>query len=134
MFESRDPLFSLRSTINSKLPRSLRQLRAGLFSDHVLGVPIWPVRVSLAGAFLMFAVSCLRPPKRARQIARRTEHRCCGIDPARKTRRDFLEQPAVPVWIFERGKRVVRTALRVAPGAAWMLQSVVEGAAGEVNA
>src|SRR5205823_12074587 len=88
-------------SLNSQLLHSLRQLRAGLLRDHILGVPIRPVRVSLAGPFFVLAVRCLRPPKRARQIARRTEHRCCGIDPARKTRRDFLEQPAVPVRIFE---------------------------------
>ena len=32
----------------------------------------------------MLAVSGLRPPKRARQIAHRTKRRCRGIDPARK--------------------------------------------------
>ena len=44
--------------------------------------------------------------------------------------RDLLEQPAVPVWILERGKRVIGTTLRVAPADARVLHGVVEGAAG----
>src|SRR5207245_6843083 len=95
--------FSQPSTINSQLLRSLRQLRAGLLCDHVLGVPIRPVGVSLAAAFLVLAVSGLRTPKRAREIARRTEPRCCGVDATGKPRRDFLEWPAVPVRICDRG-------------------------------
>src|SRR5207248_140812 len=93
--------FSQPSTINSQLLRSLRQLRAGLLCDHVLGIPIRPVGVSLAGAFLVLAVSGLRTPKRAREIARRTERRCCGVDPTGKPRCDLLEQPAVAVRIAE---------------------------------
>ncbi len=52
---------------------------------------------------------------------------------AGKPRLDLLEQPAVPVRILERGKRVVGTTLRVAPADAWVLHGVVEGAAGIVE-
>src|SRR6266513_4104496 len=54
--------FSQPSTINSQLLRSLRQLCAGLLGNHVLRVPIGPVGVSLAGTFLVLAVSGLRAP------------------------------------------------------------------------
>ena len=52
---------------------------------------------------------------------------------AGKPRLDLLEQPAVPVRILERGKRVVGTTFRVAPADAWVLHGVVEGAAGVVE-
>ena len=52
---------------------------------------------------------------------------------AGKPRLDLLEQPAVPIRILERGKRVVGTTLRVAPADAWVLHDVVEGAAGVVE-
>ena len=52
---------------------SLRQLLAGLLRHHILGVPVGPVRVALAGALLVLAVGGLRTPKRARQIARGAE-------------------------------------------------------------
>src|SRR5437773_510183 len=52
---------------------------------------------------------------------------------AGKSRRDLLEQPAVPVWILKRGKRVVGTTLRIAPADARVLYGVVEGAAGVVE-
>src|SRR5205814_6993566 len=52
---------------------------------------------------------------------------------AGKTRCDLLKQPAVPIWILERGKREVGTALRVAPAHARILHGVVEGAAGIVE-
>src|SRR5262245_55852320 len=52
---------------------------------------------------------------------------------AGKTRRDLLEQPAVPVWILKRGEREVGTTLRVAPSNARVLHGVVEGAAGVVE-
>src|SRR5437764_3452019 len=43
---------------------------------------------------------------------------------------DLLEQPFIPVRIFERGKRVVGTTLRISPGAAWVFRGVVEHAVG----
>jgi hypothetical protein len=101
----------------------LRQFRAGLLGDHVLGVPIRPVHVSFAGAFLMLTMRDLRAPKRARQIDRGTECRRRGIDPPGKSRRDFLQQPAVSVWILKRGKREVGTTLGVAPSDAVSPQS-----------
>src|SRR5918996_4136029 len=52
---------------------------------------------------------------------------------AGKSRRDLLEQPAVPVWILERGKREVGTTFRVAPRHARVLHGIVEGAAGVVE-
>ncbi len=36
--------------------RLRRELRPGLLRDHVLGVPVGPVRVGLADALLVFAV------------------------------------------------------------------------------
>src|SRR5262245_52788322 len=50
-----------------------------------------------------------------------------------KSRRDLLEQPAVPVRILERGKREVRTTLRIAAADARVLHGVVEGASGVVK-
>ncbi len=52
---------------------------------------------------------------------------------AGKTRCDLLKQPAVPIWILERGKREVGTALRVAPADARILHGVVEAAAGVMS-
>ena len=94
--------------------RFMRQLRAGLFGDHVLGVPIGPVRVALpSGAFLVLAVRGFRTPKRARQIARRSERRRRGVDPAGQPRRDLLKQPAVAVRIAERSERAVAATLGI---------------------
>jgi hypothetical protein len=104
-----------------------------LLGDDVLGVPIWPVRVSLAGAFFVFTVTGLCTSKRVRQIAHRIERRRRGIDSAWKAGRDFLEQPAVSVGIFERNKRIVGATLRVAPGDARLLQRVIKWAAGLVE-
>src|ERR1700674_3224634 len=47
-----------------------------------------------------------------------------------KPRRDFLEQPTVPVRILARGERKVGTAFRVVPGDARVLRGVVERPAG----
>ena len=88
---------------------------------------------SLGRASLVLAVSSFRTPKRARQIAHRIEHCRRGIDSAGKAGRDFLQQPAVPVWILKRGKRAVGTTFRVAPGDARFLHSVIKWAAGVVE-
>jgi hypothetical protein len=69
----------------------LRQFSAGLFRYHVFRVPIGPVRVSFAGAFLMLTMRGFRTAKRASQIACRTERCRRRIDSAWKSRRDFLE-------------------------------------------
>jgi hypothetical protein len=66
----------------------------------------------------------------------RDVHRSCSLllpFTAGKARRDLLEQPAVPVWILERGKREVGTTFRVPPSDARVLRGVVEGAAGVVE-
>src|SRR5438552_18861368 len=52
---------------------------------------------------------------------------------AGKARRDLLEQPAVPVWILERGKREIGTTFRVAPSDARILDRVVKCATGVVE-
>src|SRR5437868_1473150 len=52
---------------------------------------------------------------------------------AGKSRHDPLEEPAVPVWILERCKRVVGTTLRVAPADARVVHGVVERAASVVK-
>ena len=55
-----------------------------------------------------------------------------GVSPHRlpfttgKSRRDFLHEPAVSVWILKRGKRVIGPTLRVAPNDARILLGVVE--------
>src|SRR5262245_4925100 len=50
-----------------------------------------------------------------------------------KPRRDLLEQPAVPVRVFERSEREVGTAFRVAPVDPRVLHGGVEGASGIVE-
>src|SRR5437764_14449820 len=50
---------------------------------------------------------------------------------AGKARRDLLTQPAVPVWILERGKREIGTTFRIAASYARVLHCIVERAAGE---
>jgi hypothetical protein len=58
-------------------------------------------------------VGGFRTPKRARQIARRTEIHRRAVDPAEQPRRDLLEQPTVAVKIAERGIRAVGTTLGI---------------------
>src|ERR1700733_11806672 len=91
----------------SRRNRLLRQLFAGLLRDHVGGVPIWPVLIAMPEALLVLAVGGLRTPKRAGKIARRGEGCRCGVDAARQSRPDLLEEPAVPIRIAERGERAV---------------------------
>jgi len=59
-----------RERCRSQQSRLLWQLCAGLLCHHVSGVPVWPIRIALAGALLMLAVGGFRAPKRARQIVR----------------------------------------------------------------
>ena len=84
-----------------------------LFRYHVGGVPIWPVLVALPGALFVLAVSGLCTSKRTRQVVCGCESRLCGVDAAWQPRRDFLEQPAVPVRIAKRGERTVAAMLGV---------------------
>src|SRR5271169_4112305 len=92
---------------------SLRQFSAGLLADHVLGVPVGPVRVGLSRSRLMLPVRSRRTPKGARQIGCRCE--CCrsGANAARQARGNFLKQPAVPVRIMKRSERAVAAMLRI---------------------
>src|SRR5437868_4938167 len=53
--------------------------------------------------------------------------------PTGQPTRDLLQEPAVPVWVLERGKRVIGTALRVSAADAWVLHRIVKGAAGVVE-
>src|ERR1700692_4518427 len=102
-----------RERHRSRRSRSLRQLFARLLRHHVGGVPVWPVRVALPGALLVLALGCPASPKRARQIVRRCEGCRRVLDATGKPRRDFLEQPAVPVRIAERGERAVAAMLGI---------------------
>src|ERR1700733_214542 len=61
----------------------------------------------------MLAVSGLRTPKGACQIARRCESRRRGIDAPRQPRRNLLKQPAVAVRVAERGEGSIAAMLRV---------------------
>src|SRR5687767_5206753 len=59
---------------------------------------------------------------------------CCRLPFAsRNPHRDLLQEPIVSIRIFERGKREVRTVLRVAPGDARVLHCVVEWTSREVE-
>src|SRR5262249_31110033 len=84
-----------------------------LLRDHVRGVPLWPVRIPLAGPGLVLTVGGLSTPKRVRQIVRGREARRPGVDATGQPRRDLLEQPPVAVWITERGERAVAATVGI---------------------
>src|SRR5437868_14691534 len=97
----------------------LLQTAAVLTGAQVGRVPVPPV------------VLGVRPLVVAMVLFRLVEQLCKGCDvhgscsrqlplAAGKPRLDLLEQPAVPVRILERGKRVVGTTLRIAPADAWV--------------
>src|SRR6185437_9680151 len=68
-----------------------RKLFAGLFCNHVRGVPLRPVRVALStGALFMLAVRRLRTPKGIGQVGHRCELCLGAVDPAGKSRRNLL--------------------------------------------
>lgn len=107
--------------------RCLLRTAAALTGAQVGRVPVPPVVLGVrllvvAVAFLRLAEEfckvCDIHGSRSRQL----------LFTAGKPRLDLLEQPAVPVRIIERGKRVVGTTLRVAPADAWVLYGVAEGA------
>ena len=102
-----------RSSGRSRRSHSFRPLLAGLLAHHVLGVPVWPVRVGLPCPRLVLPVGGRGAPKRARQIVRRREGRRRGVNATGQPRRDFLEQPAVAVRITERGERAVAAMLAI---------------------
>src|SRR5947207_8841659 len=87
---------------------------AVLTRAQVRRVPIPPVM--LAVRLFVLAVVLLRVVE---ELGKRCNvHGLCSRRlpfAAGKSRRDLLEQPAVPVWILKRGKRVVGTTLRIAP-------------------
>src|SRR6478735_12695523 len=56
--------------------RSGRQLRPGLFGDHVGGVPVGPVLVVSSGALLVFAVGGCRTDQGGDQVVVRVERVC----------------------------------------------------------
>jgi hypothetical protein len=86
---------------------SFRQFLAGLLAHHVLGVPIWPVRVGLPDALLVLAVRGRGAPKCARQVVRRGKGRRRRVDATGQPLGDFLQQPAVAVGICERNEGAV---------------------------
>ena len=90
----------------------LRQRLAGLLVDDVLGVPVWPVHIVLAGPLLVLAMRSRSASKRGREIGDRSEGRV-SLHPAGQTVSHFLQQPAVAVRIAERSVRVVASTLRI---------------------
>src|SRR5688572_27555551 len=90
----------------------VRQRLAGLLIDDVLGVPLGPVHIVLAGPLLMLAVRSRCATERGRQISGRNEGRVCR-HAAREALGDFLEQPAIAVRIAERGVRAVAATLGI---------------------
>src|ERR1700689_4232794 len=95
----------------SRRIRSFRQLFPGLLSHHVLGVPVRPVRVALPNALLVLAVSGLRTPKRARQVACGAQGSRTRFDATGVPYHDLLQVPAVAVGITEQGARAVGETL-----------------------
>lgn len=85
----------------------------GLLADHVLGVPVGPVRILLADEFLVFPMGGGCAPQRTSQIGRRSEGGRSGIGTAGEPVRDLLQQPGVSVGITEGGTREVAAPLRV---------------------
>ena len=65
----------------ASLQPSFRQLLASLLAHHVIGVPVWPVRVGLPRVRLVLTVGGRGASKRARQIVRRREGRGRGVNP-----------------------------------------------------
>src|SRR5919112_5345522 len=90
----------------------LRQRLAGLLVDNVLGVPLGPVHIGLAGPLLVLAVRSRCATERGRESSSRSEGRACLHAP-REALGDFLEQPAIAVRIAERGVRAVAAMLGI---------------------
>ena len=83
-------------------------------AHHVLGVPVGPVLVRLAGARLVLAVRGRRAPQRLGQVGRGGVRRVAG-DAAGQAGRDLLQQPAVAVRVAERGEGAVARVLGRGP-------------------
>src|SRR4029079_8407861 len=86
----------------------------GLFCNHVGGIPVGPVLVALAtGALFVLAMRGLRASKGIGQVDHRYELGLGAIDPAGKSRRDLLQQPAIAVGVAECGERGITAARRI---------------------
>src|SRR5438034_11731773 len=110
----------------------LRRTAAALTRTQIWRVPVPPVMFGVR--LLVFAVPLLRLVEEFCKHSDIDRAGSCGFPFASgKSCRDFLEKPAVPVWILKRGKREVGTTFRVAPSDARVLDSVVKGAAGVVE-
>src|SRR5271154_1957917 len=107
------------------LPRTA----AVLTRTQVGRVPVPPV---VLGVRLLVVVVVLR--RLAEKLGQGCDiHGWCARQlpfAAGSPRRDLLEQPAVPVRILKRGKRVVGTTLRVAPAPACGLPGLEAAARG----
>ena len=96
---------------------SARQLPASLLAHHIIGVPVGPVVVVLADAFLMLAMgSRPRASARGREIGRGCECRLFRVDSSGQPRGDLLEQPAIAVGIMEGRERTVASVSGIEPG------------------
>src|SRR4030095_7783617 len=86
----------------------------------------------MRGVRLLVMVVVLRRFTKEFCKARNVNGSCVHLLPfaAGKPRFNFLEQPAVPIWIFERGKREVGTTLWIATSDAWVFSGAVEWTAG----
>src|SRR5437763_6981368 len=110
----------------------LRRTATALTRTQIWRVPVPPVMFRMR--LLVFAVPLLRLVEEFCKHSDIDRSGSCGFPFAPgKACRDFLEKPAVPVWILKRGKREVGTTLRVAPSDARVLDCIVEGAAGVVE-
>ena len=92
-----------------------RKLLAALFAHHVLGVPVGPVRVGPADALLVLSVGRLGAAQCRSQVTGGVERGGGRIEAAREAIGHLLEQPAVAVGVFERGKGVVALVIRIRP-------------------
>ena len=97
----------------------MRQLGAGLFGDHVAGVPVRPVLVRFAAALLVLAVG---DGGAAHGVGEVVDGRVAGVvrvDAPGQAGGDLLEQPRVAVGVAEGCERAVARVLgrRAAGGA-----------------
>src|SRR3954464_9069466 len=88
----------------------LGQLGTRLLSGDVRGVPRRPVLIGFAGALFVLAVRGFCAPHGVGQILLRSERSDGGVDATREPRGDFLQYPAVPVWVVESHVRRVRAS------------------------
>src|SRR5436190_5781640 len=100
----------------------LRRTAAVLTRVQVGRVPVPPV---MFGVRLLVVVVVLR--RFAEELCKGCNVHGCAPFAAGKTRRDLLEQPAVPVRTLKGGKREVGTTFGVAPSHARVLHGVVKG-------